>query len=100
MLTSSGVGAVIILVVFTITWLIQLKTKNAAIVDPVWSLSFPLLAIVYFFLSDREQSKLLFVAMVVIWGMRLGLHLLTRVLKEEHEDVRYSALRKEWGDNQ
>ncbi|MEI9918226.1 MAG: DUF1295 domain-containing protein [Bacteroidota bacterium] len=100
MLTFFGAGAVILLVVFTITWLIQLKTKNAAIVDPVWSLSFPLLAVSYFLLSDHNTTRLVFVTMVVIWGMRLGIHLLTRVLKEEHEDVRYAALRKEWGKKQ
>ena len=100
MLTFFGVGAIILLLVFTATWLVQLRTKNAAIVDPIWSLSFPLLAVVYFLMSDRTQMKLLFVAMIVIWGMRLGLHLLMRVLKEQHEDVRYAALRKEWGDRQ
>jgi steroid 5-alpha reductase family enzyme len=94
------VGAIILFVVFTATWLVQLKTKNAGIVDPIWSLSFPVLATVYFLLSDRAQIKLLFVAMIVIWGIRLGIHLLTRVLKEEHEDVRYAALRKEWGEKQ
>jgi steroid 5-alpha reductase family enzyme len=95
-----GVGAAILFVVFTATWLVQLKTKNGGIVDPIWSLSFPLLAIVYFFLSDRSQSKIIFLAMVIMWGMRLGIHLLTRVLHEDHEDVRYAALRKEWGGKQ
>ena len=100
MQTFFAVGAIILFAVFTATWLVQLKTKNAAIVDPIWSLSFPLLGVVYFLLSDRSQWKLLFVAMIVIWGMRLGIHLLTRVLREDHEDVRYTALRKEWGDKQ
>lgn len=100
MATSLGVGAVILLVVFTVTWLVQLRTRNAAIVDPIWSLSFPLLAVVYFLLTDGSLLKIIFVAMVVIWGSRLGIHLLLRVLKEEHEDARYAALRKEWGDKQ
>lgn len=100
MLTYLGVGAALLFVVFTITWLIQLKTKNGGIVDSVWSLSFPFLAIVYFLISDLDELKLVFTLMIVIWGMRLGLHLLTRVLKEDHEDVRYAALRKEWGDKQ
>lgn len=93
-------GGIILLIVFTVTWLVQLRTKNAAIVDPIWSLSFPLLAGVYFFLSDGSQVKSIFLAMVAIWGLRLGIHLLLRVLKEEHEDVRYTALRNEWGSNQ
>ena len=100
MLTFFGVGTIILFLVFTATWLVQLRTKNAAIVDPIWSMSFPLLAIVYFLLSDRDPGKLLFVIMIVIWGMRLGTHLLRRVLSEEHEDVRYTALRKEWGEKQ
>lgn len=100
MLSLFIAGAVVLLVVFTITWLVQLKTKNAAIVDPIWSFSFPLLSLLYFFLGDKSQYKIVFVAMIVIWGSRLGIHLLTRVLKEEHEDVRYTALRKEWGDKQ
>jgi len=95
-----AVGAAILFVVFTATWLIQLKTKNGGIVDPIWSLSFPLLAVVYFFLSDQSRSKIIFLAMVVTWGMRLGIHLLIRVMHEKHEDVRYAALRKEWGDRQ
>lgn len=93
-------GGIILIIVFTVTWLVQLRTKNAAIVDPIWSLSFPLLAGVYFFLSDGSQVKVIFLAMVAIWGLRLGIHLLLRVLKEEHEDVRYTALRNEWGSNQ
>jgi steroid 5-alpha reductase family enzyme len=100
MLTLFIAGAIILLIVFTITWLVQLKTENAAIVDPVWSLSFPLLAVVYFFLSDHSNPKIIFMTLVVIWGLRLGIHLLTRVLKAENEDVRYAALRKEWGDKQ
>lgn len=100
MVTFLGIGAIILLVIFTVTWVVQLKTKNAAIVDPIWSLSFPLLAFVYFLLSDHSQGKLIFLTMVVVWGMRLGIHLLVRVLNEEHEDVRYTALRKEWGDKQ
>src|SRR5690242_9505196 len=100
MILLLGVGAVLLFVVFTATWLVQLRTKNGGIVDPIWSLSFPLLAIVYFFLSDYNTAKIAFLAMVVIWGSRLGIHLLTRVLDEDHEDVRYAALRKEWGDKQ
>lgn len=93
-------GAVILLIVFTATWLIQLKTKNAAVIDPIWSLSFPLLALVYFGFSRYTIPQVIFLSIIVIWGLRLGIHLLLRVLKEEHEDVRYAALRKEWGNNQ
>lgn len=100
MLTLAATATGILFVVFTGVWLIQLKTKNAAIIDPVWSLSFPLLAVVYFGFSQFTVAQQVLLVMVVIWGLRLGIHLLVRVLKEEHEDVRYAALRKEWGRNQ
>jgi steroid 5-alpha reductase family enzyme len=100
MLTLAVTGAGILFIVFTIVWFIQLRTGNAAIVDPVWSLSFPLLALVYFGFSQFTISHVLFLVMIAIWGLRLGIHLFVRVLREEHEDVRYSALRKEWGRNQ
>lgn len=100
MILLLSVGAALLFVVFTATWLIQLKTRNGGIVDPIWSLSFPLLAVVYFFLSDYNTAKIAFMAMIVIWGSRLGIHLLIRVLDEDHEDVRYAALRNEWGEKQ
>jgi steroid 5-alpha reductase family enzyme len=100
MLILAATGAGILFIVFTTVWLVQLRTKNAAIVDPVWSLSFPLLAIVYFCFSQFTISQAVFLGMVIVWGLRLGIHLLVRVLKEEHEDVRYAALRREWGSRQ
>jgi steroid 5-alpha reductase family enzyme len=95
-----GWGAGVLIALFTLIWLIQLRTKNAAIVDPIWSLSFPLLAVFYFLISESSANKILFLAMICIWGIRLGAHLMIRVLNEKHEDARYTALRNEWGDKQ
>jgi steroid 5-alpha reductase family enzyme len=88
-------------IVMTIIWLIQLKTKNAGIVDIAWSYNFPIIAIVYYFTGDGfEQRKLLILGMVLIWGVRLGTHLFVRVLgHHDTEDTRYAALRIEWRDN-
>jgi len=93
-------GAVALIVIFTITWLIQLKTKNAAIVDSVWAVSFPLLAGIYFFKSEffLARNVILFV-MVFAWGMRLATHLFVRTINHA-EDVRYIALREQWGSKQ
>jgi len=94
------VGGFLLLVIFTVTWVWQLKTKNAAIVDTIWSASFPMLAMVYFVLVDGYTPRqLIILFMVVIWGMRLAIYLLGRTLGQP-EDARYSALRKEWGTNQ
>jgi len=94
------VSAGVLLIVFTITWLIQLRTRNAAIVDAVWSFSFPLMTILYFLMSSVQGIRQwLILIMVVIWGARLGTHLLIRTVNHQ-EDVRYTALRKQWGTKQ
>ena len=93
-------GGFLLLIVFTLTWLWQRKTKNAAIVDTIWSASFPMLTMVYFVLVDGYTLRqLILLFMVVIWGMRLALYLLSRTIGQP-EDARYTALRMEWGVNQ
>jgi steroid 5-alpha reductase family enzyme len=95
-----GVGSSALFLIFTITWAIQLRTNNAAIVDSVWSASFPLLAMIYFFITDGfETRKVLMLVMVLVWGFRLATYLLIRTLGHP-EDVRYTALRKQWGARQ
>jgi steroid 5-alpha reductase family enzyme len=93
-------GAVVLLFVFTLIWLIQLKTKNAAIVDSVWAVSFPLLAFIYLVhINSFTSQQILLVSMVFIWGVRLGWYLLIRTLSHA-EDIRYTALRAKWGNRQ
>lgn len=93
-------GAVLLLVLFTVTWLIQLKTKNAAIVDSVWALSFPLLAVIYFIKTESNPLRNgMLLIMVLVWGMRLASYLFVRTLHHP-EDVRYTALREQWGSRQ
>ncbi len=89
-----------LLVLFTVTWLIQLRTGNAAIVDAVWSASFPLMAVIYFLKVEEHAIRhYLILIAVVVWGMRLAIYLLIRTLGHA-EDVRYTTLRKEWGNKQ
>jgi steroid 5-alpha reductase family enzyme len=94
------IGALALLILFTLTWLLQLQTKNAAIVDTIWSASFPMLAIIYFVLVNGYLPRqLLLVAAVCIWGFRLAGHLYARTMGSP-EDARYTALRNEWGEKQ
>lgn len=87
-------------ILFTLIWVIQLRTRNAAIIDAVWSMSFPLMTIIYYVLIiGYEPRQLLVLGVVCLWGFRLGLYLLFRTLGHA-EDVRYTALREEWGDQQ
>ena len=94
------VGGLVLLSIFTLTWLVQLRTGNAAIVDTIWSAGFPVLAMVYFILVDGYVPRQLLVLLVVcFWGFRLAIHLYVRTVGQP-EDVRYTALRKQWGDQQ
>ncbi len=94
------VGSGVLLVLFTLTWIVQLRTKNAAIVDTVWSASFPLLAMIYFVLvNGYAPRQLLVLTLVTAWGFRLAGYLYIRTIGHP-EDVRYATLRKEWGDKQ
>src|SRR6478609_11814099 len=99
-LAMAGISALVLGVLFTVTWLIQRKTKNAGIVDTVWSASFPIVTLIYFVSADGYVwRKVLIATMVVIWGARLAIHLFVRTVGHP-EDERYTTLRKEWGGNQ
>lgn len=92
-------GAILI-VLFTLTWVVQLKTRNAGIVDTIWSISFPVLALCYFILGDGFLPRKIFILGIVsAWGLRLGIHLFIRTIGHD-EDRRYTALREQWGEKQ
>ncbi len=100
LLVLIATGGIALLIVFTITWLIQLETKNAAIVDSIWSASFPMLALIYFFLTDGFYKRnALILMMVFIWGIRLASYLFIRA-SSHPEDIRYTVLREQWGTRQ
>ncbi len=86
-------------IVMTTLWLIQLKTKNAGIVDIGWSANFTLITLIYFLVAEGYLiRKILITAMVAFWSLRLALYLFVRVTGEE-EDGRYQSLRQQWGAN-
>ena len=99
-ITLLTIGGIVLLILFTLTWLFQLRTKNAGIVDTIWSVSFPLLVVIYFFRAEGYLPRQSLISiMVVIWGLRLASYLLFRTLGHR-EDSRYRALRESWGDKQ
>lgn len=83
-----------------LVWLWAKKIKNAGIVDVFWSLNFPVITIITFFLSEGfETRKFLICGMFLIAELRLGLHLWQRVIGHlDEEEGRYEQLRKEWGE--
>ncbi len=94
------VAGIFLLILFTLTWLVQLRTKNAAFIDVVWSAGFPFLAMIYFILVDGYAPRqLLVLIMVCVWGFRLALYLYFRTTGQP-EDARYTVLQKKWGKRQ
>jgi len=82
--------------IFSLAWLWQLRTRNAGMVDPIWSYSVGALAVLYAVLANGEPTVRVMTALLGGgWGLRLGSHLLRRNMGEE--DGRYARLREEWG---
>lgn len=84
----------------TIAWFMQERMKNAAIVDVAWSKGFTMCALLYALLGQGAPvRKIVIVAMVMCWSMRLAIHCWTRILREKEEDKRYAEMRQKWKDS-
>lgn len=89
------VTIVAVLLHTTIAWLISVVTKRADVIDPFWGPGFIVVVMAAATVGEGapEKARVVLAALVSVWGLRLGLHLLTRWMKEEHEDRRYAAMR-------
>jgi hypothetical protein len=82
------------------TWWLQRRTRNAGYVDVAWAALLAVAALIYgSFAAGAGIPRLLVAMLAGIWGVRLALHLLSRVLHEA-EDGRYQALREHWQGHQ
>lgn len=95
---------VIVLALATIamlaTWWLQRRTRNAGYVDVAWAALMGVAALFYGAIGMGATTPRLLVAMLGgVWGFRLSLHLLARVLHEA-EDGRYRYLREHWQGDQ
>lgn len=100
MLSTLLYGTIAVFATMSITWLIQLKYKNAGIVDVTWSYNFALLAYLYFIFSDGfYDRKVLITSMAFVWSLRLGTYLYRRNVGKT-EDARYTQLRRKWAPNE
>ncbi len=91
-------GALILGLVSAV-WLVSLLLRDASIVDIFWGLGFVILAWAYYALTPDGYAtrKLLLVALVTIWGLRLSLYILRRNWGKG-EDYRYRRWREQAGD--
>lgn len=97
--TSGALGgaAVAVAALMVGTWLVSLVLRNASIVDITWGLGFVVVAWVSALRADAASgSASVLVAMVTVWGLRLGVYLFWRN-HGNGEDYRYVAMRRRWG---
>jgi len=96
-----GWGLAALFVVMSALWAINVRIKNAAVVDFGWGGGFALLALLFFLTGDGYfPRKIFMLGMAGIWGIRLAGHLLfDRVLADKPEDGRYQEIRRQWKTN-
>ena len=88
------------IVAMSLAFEIQRRTRNAGLVDVVWAGGMAAAAIYYGVVADGSPlARFLTAMMGGLWGARLSIHLLARVLRED-EDGRYRYLRGHWQDSQ
>ncbi len=91
-------AGLVILVLMTLLWLVNLKTRNAGIVDIFWGTGFVIAAWVYFGHTPEGSParKWLLALLVTLWGLRLSAHIFRRNAGKG-EDFRYRKWREEGG---
>lgn len=88
---------IIVVAAKTFAWLIQLRTRNAGLVDAIWAWTLGLLAVFYAAVGTAPGSvRTTLGVMGGLWGLRLGTHLFNRN-HGKPEDWRYARFRKDWG---
>ena len=85
-----------------LVWLLSLIIGRVGIIDAFWGPGFVLVAALCHWLTadvNLNDSQTLLLAMVGLWGTRLGIHLSIRVFSDPHEDRRYAAMRSRYEPN-
>jgi steroid 5-alpha reductase family enzyme len=92
-------GAFLVGVVMLVLWLVHFPMRNASIVDAGWAGGLALLALLYGVEGNGYlPRRTLISGMGFVWGTRLAIHLLVRILGHP-EEGRYVNLRQKWKTN-
>lgn len=98
MLQAISIGGLIAVTYFAIVWAICVRIRNYGFLDVAWSYGIAVLAPLFAILGDGyPPRRWIFTLIGVAWSLRLGTHILVRVLRHHPaEDPRYQSLRKDW----
>lgn len=92
-----GVAAFAVGFYLALGWLLSVLLRDVSIVDVMWGPGFALVAAVGTLLgAGAPARKVLVLALVGLWGLRLAIHILLRNLGQG-EDYRYRAMRERQG---
>lgn len=82
-------------------WIVDRRVHNAAIADVGWCYGLALVVMWYAVAASGEPARrLLVAAMVFMYAVRLGTHVLVDRVWNKIEDGRYRALRLRWGEQE
>lgn len=92
-----GIGYLLLM---SLTWAVSMRLNFLSLVDAVWAVGISFGVTICALVFAQNQSRSVFAsALVVFWGLRLGLHLATRLKRHfPLEDTRYQELRISWKD--
>jgi steroid 5-alpha reductase family enzyme len=91
-------GWVLLAGVFAALWSVQVRTRDASLVDVGWAAGLGALALACAaLLPGAPARRALVAAMAAIWSLRLASHLYLDRVRGKPEDGRYAALRSAWG---
>ena len=86
-------------IAMAVVWAVSMRVNNVGYVDVAWAGLMAIAALlVGAFAGGSELPRALVALFGSVWGARLSLHLLKRVLHEA-EDGRYQFLRARWGSS-
>lgn len=75
-----------------IIFLIAFAFKSDKLTDLAYSLTYILIALIFFLYNQRNISKIILFLMILLWALRLGGHLFYRVVKFKR-DSRFDEMR-------
>lgn len=90
-------AAVLIWVHTTLWYAAALILKRNDIADIAWGLGFIWICLLCISHKATAPFQLILYGQVIMWGLRLSLHIGRRALLKKEEDFRYKAWRQQWG---
>ncbi len=79
-------------------WVIEYRHNNASYVDVGWVACIAISALIFATLGQGSfYRRGVLCGLICLWALRLGGHILKRVMRDPHEDKRYAHLRQTFG---